>query len=178
MSVNELAKRYGQALWALAVAQSIQRQVTDELKALAVLVGRDRLLHDCLADPTVPLGAKQSILGEIMMPEFHPLTRRFVGLLVKKRRVALLASILQFLEANLDNQDGRCQVSVASALPVTDADRADLLRRLTHWLNKKVDLKITVVPELIAGITIRVGDCLIDGSCRGQLVRMRQVLLA
>lgn len=178
MSANELAKRYGQALWTLATERAVQRQVTDELDALAGLIGRDQLLHACLADPTVPLGAKQSILGEMMIPEFNQLTRRFIGLLVEKRRVSLLTAIVRFLAANLDKQDGRYKVSVASALPLADAERLDLLRRLTQWLNKKVEMEITVVPELIAGITIRIGDCLIDGSCRGHLARMRQVLMA
>ena len=178
MSANELAKRYGQALLTLAEEQSIQRQVADELKALVALIGRERLLKDCLANPTIPVTAKQAILDQIMAPEFNPLTRDFVGLLVRNRRAALLAELVQFLEARLDEEEGRVKVKVESALPMTDADQADFLRRLTQWLNKKVVLEIAVVPELLAGITIRIGDRLIDGSCRGQLTRMRQVLMA
>ncbi|MBU0714425.1 MAG: ATP synthase F1 subunit delta [Verrucomicrobia bacterium] len=178
MSANELAKRYGQALLTLAEEQSIQRQVADELKALVALIGRERLLKDCLANPTIPVAAKQAILDQIMAPAFNPLTRGFVGLLVRNRRAALLAELVQFLETRLDEKEGRVEVRVESALPMTDADHADFLRRLTQWLNKKVELKIAVVPELLAGITIRIGDHLIDGSCRGQLTRMRQVLMA
>ena len=178
MSANELAKRYGQALLTLAAEQSIQRQVADELKALVALIGRERHLKDCLANPTLPVAAKQAILDEIMTPVFNPLTRDFVGLLVRNRRAALLAELVQFLEARLDEEEGRVEVRVESALPMTDADQADFLRRLTQWLNKKVALEIAVVPELLAGITIRIGDRLIDGSCRGQLTRMRQVLMA
>ena len=178
MSANELAKRYGQALLTLAAEQSIQRQVADELKALVALIGRERLLKDCLANPTIPVPAKQAILDQIMAPVFNPLTRNFVGLLVRNRRAALLAEIVQYLEARLDAAEGRVAVRVESALPMSDADRADFMRRLTQWLNKKVALEIAVVPELLAGITIRIGDRLIDGSCRGQLTRMRQVLMA
>ena len=178
MSANELAKRYGQALLTLAEEQTIQRQVTDELKALVALIGRERLLKDCLANPTIPVVAKQSILNEIIAPVFNPLTRDFVGLLARNWRMALLGELVQFLEARLDEAEGRVAVRVESALPVTDVDRADFLRRLTQWLDKKVVMEIAVVPELLAGITIRIGDRLIDGSCRGQLTRMRQVLMA
>ena len=178
MSANELAKRYGQALLTLAAEQTIQRQVTDELKALVALIGRERLLKDCLANPTIPVVAKQSILNEIIAPVFHPLTKDFVGLLVRNRRAALLAELVQFLEARLDEEEGRIAVRVESALPMTDADQADFLRRLTQWLNKTVALEIAVVPELLAGITIRIGDRLIDGSCRGQLTRIRRALMA
>ena len=178
MSANELAKRYGQALLTLAAEQSIQRQVADELKALVALIGRLPMLKACLANPTIPVPAKQAILDEIMAPVFNPLTRDFVGLLVRNRRAELMVELVQFLEARLDEEEGRVEVRVESALPMTDTDQADFLRRLTQWLNKKVKLEIAVVPELLAGITIRIGDRLIDGSCRGQFTRMRQVLMA
>lgn len=178
MSANELAKRYGQALLTLAAEQFIQRQVADELKALVALIGREPALKACLANPTLPVAAKQAILDQIMAPVCSPLTRNFVGLLVRNRRAALLAELVQFLEARLDEEEGRVEVRVESALPMTDADQADFMHRLTQWLNKKVELEIAVVPELLAGITIRIGDRLIDGSCRGQLMRMRQVLMA
>ena len=176
MSANELAKRYGQALLTLATEQAIQRQVADDLKALVALIGREPMLKACLANPTIPLEAKQAVLDQIMAPVFNPLTMNFVGLLVRNRRAALLAEIVQFLEAMLDKEAGRVEVRVESALPLTDDEQADLLRRLTQWLDKKVALEIAVVPELLARITIRIGDRLIDGSCRGQLTRMRQAL--
>lgn len=178
MSANELARRYGQALLTLAEEQTIQRQVADELKALVVLIGREPTLKDCLANPTIPVAAKQAILDEIMTPVCCELTRNFVGLLVRNRRAALLAELVQFVEAMLDEAEGRVAVRVESALPMTDADQADFLRRMTQWLNKKVALEIVVVPKLLVGIIIRIGDRLIDGSCRGQLARMRQVLMA
>ena len=176
MQANELAKRYGQALLTLAEEHAIQRQVADELKSLMALIGRERLLKDCLANPTIPVAAKQAILDELVAPVCCLLTRDFVGLLVRSRREALLAVIVQFLAAKLDEKEGLVKVRVESALPMTDADQSDFMRQISQWLNKKVKLKITVVPELFAGITIRIGDRLIDGSCRGQLTRMRQVL--
>ncbi len=178
MSANELAKRYGQALLALAEAQLIQRQITDELTSLLNLIGREKQLKDCLANPTIPLVAKQAILEKIMAPSFNVLTKNFIGLLVKNRRVAVLEDVVQFLESSLATQENRVKVRVECALPMNDGEKADFVRRLTQWLDKKVELDIKVVPELLAGITIRIGDRLIDGSCRGQLTRMRQVLMA
>ncbi|MBU4211745.1 MAG: F0F1 ATP synthase subunit delta, partial [Verrucomicrobia bacterium] len=116
-----MAKRYGQALLTLAEERSIQRQVADELKALVALIGRERLLKDCLANPTLPVAAKQAILDELMAPACCLLTRNFVGLLVRNRREALLAELVQFLEAKLDEEEGLVEVRVASALPMTDA---------------------------------------------------------
>jgi len=178
VSATDLAERYGQALLMLAEEQAIHRRVVDELNALLALIAREPQLKACLDNPTIPVPAKQAILDELMAPTCCLLTRNFVGLLVRNRREALLADVAWVLEAKLREEEGLVEVQLESALPMPDADQTDFMRRISQYLNKKVELKIKVVPELLAGIMIRIGDRLIDGSCRGQLTRMRQVLMA
>lgn len=178
MSAKDLAQRYGQALLMLAEQQSVHHRVVDELNALVALIGREPMLKTCLANPTFPVAVKQAILDELMAPVCCRLTRDFVGLLVRARREDVLAEVAQVLDARLREAEGRVKVLVASALPMTDSDQADFVRRIAQWLDKKVELEARVAPELVAGITIQVGDHLIDASCRGQLARMRQILMA
>ncbi|MDD5677552.1 MAG: ATP synthase F1 subunit delta [Kiritimatiellae bacterium] len=178
MNANNLAERYGYALLALAEEQGIHHRVVVELNALLALIAREPQLKACLNNPTIPVPAKQAILDELMAPECCLLTRNFVGLLIRNRRETLLADVAWVLEARLREDEGLIAVKLMSALPMTDSDQADFVRRLSQWLNKKVELEIKVMPELLAGIMIRIGDHLIDGSCRGQLIRMRQVLMS
>lgn len=177
MSANDLAQRYGLALLMLAEKQSVQHRVADELNALVALIGREPMLKSCLANPTFPTAVKQAILDELMAPAFCRLTRDFIGLLVRARREDVLAEVAQVLETRLREADGLVKVLVESAWPMTDSDQADFTRRIARWLDKKVELEARVAPELVAGITIQIGDHLIDASCRGQLARMRQLLM-
>jgi F0F1-type ATP synthase delta subunit len=41
-----------------------------------------------------------------------------------------------------------------------------------------VDLRSVVDPSLIGGLTVRVGDTLLDGSVRGRLERLRTQLVS
>jgi len=178
VSATDLAQRYGQALLTLAGEQNVQRRAVDELDALRALIARSPPLKACLDNPAIPVPAKQAILDELMAPACCALARNFVALLVGSRRDALLAEIVQFLQAKLDEQAGRVKVQLQSALAMTAADRAAVADRIARWLHKEVELEITVAPELLAGIMIRIGDRLVDGSCRGQLARIRQVMMA
>jgi F-type H+-transporting ATPase subunit delta len=178
VSANELAGRYALALLGAAEAQGVAAQVTAELGALAGLMARQAPLRDCLANPAVPAGVKAAVLDDILAPAALPLTRAFVALLAGSRREALLPAIDRALEAARREAAGIVKARVESALPLAEADQADVRRRLAQWLDKQVELEVAVVPDLIAGFTVRVGDRLVDASCRGLLARLRQALTA
>lgn len=178
MSAIQLAQRYGQALWDLAARQEQCPRVVEDLQALVALQDRAPELKACLDNPTIPVRAKQAVLDALAGSVLHPLSRNFVSLLIRSRRGALLPVISQVLEAKRDEAEGQVKVRVESALPLAEAAQADLRRALAQWLRKKIQLQITVAPELLVGLTIQVGDRLIDGSGLGQLRQLRQVLMA
>ena len=62
-------------------------------------------------------------------------------------------------------------------LGVGDAERAELRRRvaeaLSSALGKEVEIKVIVDPEVLGGLSARVGDTIIDGTVRHRLDRLR-----
>ena len=60
-------------------------------------------------------------------------------------------------------------MTVAAAL--TDAEENRLAARLGRMYGRKVDLKVTVKPEILGGVSIRVGHDLYDGTVLRRLPR-------
>ena len=61
----------------------------------------------------------------------------------------------------------------------TDLDAADaeaLRQRLETMTGMRVELQRLVDPDLLGGLSVRIGDRLIDGSVRGRLERLRTEL--
>lgn len=65
-------------------------------------------------------------------------------------------------------------VEVASAFALTDEQRKEILEKISKVLNKEVSLKEEISPKLIAGIIIKAGSLVFDGSLLSKMTeRMR-----
>ena len=65
---------------------------------------------------------------------------------------------------------------VRAAGPLTNELLETLRAQLHAALGKEVDLQVEADPNLIAGIVVRVGDTVYDGSVKRQLERLKQQL--
>ena len=65
-----------------------------------------------------------------------------------------------------------------TALPLDEAQRADVLERLHELTGDEIEINEVVDESLIGGITVRIGDRLYDASVRNRLERLRTRLTA
>lgn len=66
---------------------------------------------------------------------------------------------------------------VYSAVPLTDEQQKALSAALSRKFGKAIHLTLQVKPELLGGLTVRVGDLVYDGSLSHRLDKMKKVLL-
>ena len=100
-------------------------------------------------------------------------TRRFIQLLQRHRAMPLLPRIFDRLQLLTDRLHHLTRVQAVSAKPI---DEAELTSRLSQVLGPtKVDLSLN--PELIGGLVLRIGDDLIDVYWRSQLSKLHQHLI-
>jgi F-type H+-transporting ATPase subunit delta len=107
---------------------------------------------------------------------WHPLTINFLRLLIEKRRLPILAEIARRVNELLRESRGILAVKLTLALAPAPAQLAALRERLARIFERQVELETAVDPELLGGIVIQAADRLVDGSCRGQLDRIRTEL--
>jgi F-type H+-transporting ATPase subunit delta len=63
------------------------------------------------------------------------------------------------------------------ATELDDALRQEISERIERALDKRPELHVTLDPSLIAGIWVRVGDRVFDGSIRTQLEHTRRHMI-
>jgi F-type H+-transporting ATPase subunit delta len=67
---------------------------------------------------------------------------------------------------------------VRSAVPLDEAQRAELATALSKATGKTVELKVLVDPSVLGGVYAKVGDTVIDGTVRRRLELLKEQVKA
>jgi len=105
------------------------------------------------------------------------LVQDFVALVADRGRLDHLAAIAAAYRDLRDADLGQVRAQVTTAVALTDAEKAQLSRRLQAELGKRIILEESVDTNLLGGFVARVGSLILDGSLDGQLARMRERLV-
>ena len=103
-------------------------------------------------------------------------SRGFVRLLAENNRLSAMGDIREIFEVLRAEEEGEIDASVTTAFPLSDAQRQKIVDALSKRLNRKVRLIESVDDTLIGGAVIRAGDLVIDGSLKGRVDTMANVV--
>ncbi|MDI3298837.1 MAG: F0F1 ATP synthase subunit delta [Bacillota bacterium] len=176
MAHETVARRYAQALFELARERGELEPVRRELEGLAARAAEDRRWRWVMESPALPASAREAALDHLLEEEPSPLVQRFLHVLVRKGRGALLQAIAGEYGRLADEAEGVREASVTTAMPLDEANREALRRRLEEWTGGRVRLREQVDPAILGGLIVRVGDRRVDGSVRTRLEEMRRHL--
>ena len=129
-----------------------------------------------LGMPKIRLSQKMSVIRE-GLPELDPLVHNLLGLLISRGMVDAFSSVREEYGKLVDQQHGREQAHVTSAVPLEAGHRERLARYLGELVGKEIELTTTVDPSILGGLVARVGDRLVDGSVRTRLRGLRKSLV-
>ncbi|HEX5466900.1 MAG TPA: F0F1 ATP synthase subunit delta [Candidatus Limnocylindrales bacterium] len=174
------ARRYAEAAFAVAgeagdeAAYGRWRQ--DLASAAATLA--DPQLSRSLANPAIPLEARQRLLDETLGRGLGEQPRNLLRLLLERGRIELLARVAEAFAALDDRRQGVSRALVTSAEPLTEDELRAIQARLGELSTGTTVLTTQTDPSLLGGVVVRIGDRLIDGSVRGRLERLRGRLIS
>jgi F-type H+-transporting ATPase subunit delta len=171
------ARRYAEAAFEIAERDGTVEQWRDQLDRVAEAISDPEVVRR-LEDPAVPLEARSQALVSGLGTEVLPQVRNLLLLVLRRRRLEQLPRLAAEFRAIYNRRAGIVTATATSAVPLSDTDVAELEGRLVDIAGGRVELSLEVDPSLIGGITVRLGDRLIDGSVRGRLERLRNRLVA
>ena len=171
------ARRYAEAGFELATRDGALDAWRDGLNNAAALVGDERV-SAVLDDPGRPFEERVKALDGLLGAHVPPQVANLVRLLMKRGRLEILPLVASEYQRLLNRRRGIVEATVTSASPLDAAETDAIRARIKTMAGSEVDLRTAVDPALIGGLTVRVGDTLLDGSVRGRLERLREQLVA
>jgi F-type H+-transporting ATPase subunit delta len=179
MSLRTSANRYAKALFDVALQEKVDlAQVDRDLHAVVAMIEASPDLVQASNRVTVTEENRKSLIDAVSkaMTLTAPVTKLLV-LLAQSRKLNLLPDLEQAYRERLLAHQNIVRAEVKSAAPLSPEKTKALEESLARVTGKKVELSVSVDPELLGGVVATIGSTVYDGSVRTQLQRMRQELV-
>jgi F-type H+-transporting ATPase subunit delta len=182
---TSVAGRYARALQILTEKQSAKagraplaplELALGELQGLVGLVAPGTRAGKFLLDPQVSPADRRRVLGDALQDRVSPGVRVFADLLLRKKRLSLIAAITHEFQAIVERVKGLERATSVSAVPLNEAEQKRLHAELERVTGKKIVLDLQVDPALVGGAYVRIGDRVIDRSIKNLLESLSRQL--
>lgn len=173
--LSTLARPYAEAVFRLAKENNALADWSGRLATLAAIVGNERM-QAVIADPNVPAERAAELIASIASAD--EAARNLLAVLAGYDRLTLLPEIAAQYEALKAEAEGVLEATIVSAMPMSEAQKAELVSALKARFGREVEATVEVDDSLIGGAVITVGDQVIDGSVKGRLQKMAAALTA
>jgi F-type H+-transporting ATPase subunit delta len=171
-----VASRYASALLVTAKAENVMADVADSYAAVAQIMRENPALPSFLEGPQVAEDEKKQLISNLFGDKVEPVLVRFFHLLVDKNRIEFLVDIAEVFADLVESEQGIAHAMVTTAVPLADDLEQDLVTKLAALTKAKIIVEKNVDPSVIGGVSVTVGDKIIDGTVRTQLDQMREHL--
>lgn len=174
MEMKTIARPYAKAAFDFAVEKkAVDNWLT--MLGFAAQVATDQQVED-LINSNLNAEKMADLFLAVCGDQLDEQGQNLIRVMAINGRLSVLPAVaLEFaaLKAELDRE---VEAEVISAAKLTKQQMAKIQASLEKRLDRKVKLNCSVDKALMAGIIIKAGDLVIDGSVRGKLSRLAETL--
>ena len=172
-----VARRYAKALLLIGKEDGQAEKYREELDGMAGLMVGDKTLEQAICNPLYNSEGRKKVLRAVIEKlNLSDVMKSFLLLLFDKGRIGFLSNISDFYQKFADELKGVARASLVSASDLSSETVDKIRAALSDRTGKDIILEVEKDPSLIGGIVTRIGDLVLDGSIKTQLLSMRESL--
>jgi len=171
------ARRFAEAAFELAARDDAYAAWAAGL-AFAAEIAASEVVVRVIDNPAIPHGNRGATVTALLEGRVSQGVLNLARLLAQRGRFETLPAVSAEFTRLLNRRNGIVEAVVTSASALTAAETDAIGARIRKMTGSGATLRTDVDPALIGGLTIRIGDQLLDASIRGRLERLRDQLVA
>ena len=177
-SMRTSANRYAKALFDVALAEKADlAKINQDVAAVAELMTTNQELMVVAKRVALPDATRKAVMEQVADKlGLSVQVKKLVLALTEGHKLALVKDLAESFQERLLAHQKIVRAEVTSATPLSPEKQQALADSLSKVTGKKVELSVSVDPELLGGVVARIGSTVYDGSVKTQLQRMRQEL--
>lgn len=165
-----ISKTYGDALFDLALEENLIDDFFRQAQMIQQIFLENEEFISLLNHPKLHRDEKMAVMKEVFAGRIAEELTNFLTLIVEKERQKEIISILEYFIAKVKEYKKIGVVKVTSAVELGQSERAAIEQKLVETTGyTSLEMEYTVDGSLIGGVTIRIGDKVIDSSIRHKL---------
>ena len=172
-----IARRYAKALLMIGKEDDQVEDYRKELHAFADLMDQESALNEAITNPLYDAGERRKVLQTLIAKlGLSKVMASYLSLLFDKGRIGYLSDIDNFYQKLADELKGIARANLVAATELSSEAVEKIRASLSQRTGKEIILEVEQDPGLIGGIVTKIGDLVLDGSIKTQLLNMRESL--
>ncbi|MFC6441661.1 F0F1 ATP synthase subunit delta [Bowmanella sp. JS7-9] len=174
--MTTIARPYAKAAFAYAVENNAVENWQEMLVFAAEVSANDAIQE--LLTGALAADSLADLFVQVCGEQLNEAGQNFIRVLADNRRLKALPAVLALFNELKAEYDKEIDVQVTSTVELSDEQTQKIAASLEKRLARKVKLNCNVDSTLIAGLVIKAGDTVIDGSVKSTLSRLTDALQA
>ena len=167
-----------EALFAAAERDRQLDRVVDELFRFERLLDTESELTTLLDEAVVEPARRVALLDDVLGDKVHVITKALLEHAIRSQRKRTITLAIDDLLEEAAARQAQSLARVISAVPLTAEQTSRLAAAMSELYAKPITVRTAVVPAVLGGLVIRIGDEVIDGSVASRLIDARHGLAA
>ncbi|QVQ54234.1 F0F1 ATP synthase subunit delta [Spiractinospora alimapuensis] len=151
-------------------------ELEDDLFRFDRVVAAQPELRSALTQLEVAETHRRALVADLLQGKGTPASSLLISEVVADPRGRTLEQGLEAYRLLVAERAQRYVAVIRTATPLTDEQQSRLRRLLSTRYGREMHLDIEIAPELIGGMSIRVGDEEMDGTIAGRVAEVRRRL--
>ncbi len=167
--ISAISKNYATALMDVASENNSYEKFETQLGQIYDVLNSSNDLQIVMTNSSISTEKKIQILSEIFDGKIEKKLINFLKILVEKNRFNEFAAIKKSFSDMVQKLSNKKTVEITSPIKLNFENKTNVLFKLEHKFNCEILPVWKVDKSLIAGLTFKYDDCVIDTSLRAKL---------
>jgi len=172
-----ITNRYASAFMDLAEKQDMFDKFDSDLALVKETINTNKDLKDFLEHPLIQSNDKKDAIDSIFREHISNYTLNLIKLLIDKNRVLILSFLADHYKALLNKKRNISTAQIITAVEIDEEVKNRIKEKLERVFSQTIEVKTSIDKEIIAGMIVKIGDKIIDGSIKTKFDNMKKQLI-
>lgn len=175
--MTELAREYGEGLFALTEEEHISQQVLSDMVALWQLFQQQPDFTRLLSNMALGKQERVSILDNVLRGSVHTYLLNFLKVLCERGVLNQYEGCLSAFKALYNQTYHIVEATVTTAVSLDDAQCERMIEKLRQMTGKQIELHEQLDPSLVGGVLLEMNGQRYDSTLKGRLSAIHSAMV-